>query len=162
MFGVDSGVIGGIIAVFLCTYFSRRNSRKSSDGNLKYGLFIVSFAWICVFATLGLIYIIIFTDHGGQYIALSVLILIFGAISFFSLSEALGVKGKFDNEILALKTPWTGSKIERWSDLKSVKFNSFCNWYTFTFQNGTKIHLSYMLSGHGLVLEHAKSIGFYC
>ena len=162
MFGVDSGIIGGLIAVALCAYISNRNSHKSFNGNLRYGLFIFSFGWITLFATFGLIYIAVFTDHGGQYIALSILVLMFGGISFFSLSEAFGVKGKFDDETLELKTPWTGVKKESWSNLESVKFNSSCSWYTFTFKNGTKIRLSYMLSGHGLVLEHAKSLGFDC
>ncbi|WP_299493731.1 hypothetical protein [uncultured Shewanella sp.] len=42
---------------------------------------------------------------------------------------------------------------------KKVKFHAAPNWYTLTFESGAKIRLSTLLGGHGLVIDHIKSLG---
>ncbi len=157
-----AGVIGGALAVFICGYFSHKCSHKSESGILKHGMFLHFLAWILLFATIGLIYVIVFINHKDQYIPLGFLILMSGVGCICSFLEAFGVRGKFDEEMIELKTPWTGSKKEKWSSLQSVKFDGQMKWYVLTFQNGTKMRLSNLLNGYGLVLDHARSIGFDC
>lgn len=154
-----SGAIGGMIAIALCTIISSKAARNSKKGSLSFGYFVMGLGWVCLFGTLGLIYVMLFTDHGGQYVALSCLIFGFGIGAVYVLGEAFKVSGQFDNESIQFHTPWTGSKNEKWEHLDNVKFNSNANWYTLVFKSGAKIRLSTLLRGHGFVIEHVKSLG---
>ncbi len=159
MDSILSGIIGGIIGVILCTFISSKVRNRSKDGALKFGIFVMGLGWVCLFATLGLLYVTIFIDHGEQYIPLTCLITGFGLGAIYTLGEAFIVNGKFDKKGIKYHTPWTGTKNEKWDDLVNIKFNSTANWYTLAFQSGAKVRLSTLLGGHNLVLKHVKSLG---
>lgn len=156
-----SGVIGGIIAVILCTYVSSKARHKSTDGQLKFGWLIHGLAWSCLVIFLALSYVFLFVDynHERDFYPIIGLLSMFGFGAFYSFGEAFKVHGKFDKTSIQFQTPWTGSKDEKWSDLKSIKFNILASWCVLTFESGAKIRLSNLLNGHGLVIDHVKSLG---
>ncbi|BAJ03097.1 hypothetical protein [Shewanella violacea] len=156
-----SGVIGGIIAVMICTFISSKVGNKSVDGQLKFGLFISGLAWTCTVISLACVYVLFFTEYNEErdFWALIGLIGGFGICAIYSFGEAYKVHGKFDEQSIEFHTPWTGSKNERWENLEFIKFNSQGNWYLLKFKSGAKIRLSALLGGHRLALEHLKSLG---
>ena len=158
---ITTGLIGGIISVILCTYLSSKVSHKTHDGQLKFGVAIAGLAWCWLAIALVCMYVLLFTDYNVEknFYPLISLIAIFGIFAIYSFGEAFKVHGKFDETSIQFCTPWTGAKDEKWSNLKSVKFHSIPNWYTLTFESGSKIRLSALLGGHGLVIDHVKSLG---
>ena len=154
-----SGVIGGLIAIFLIAYVSRRAAFAAVPGQLCYGWFLKGLGWLMVAATAGLAYVMVFTDHRGQYVALSILILVFGAPSGPLLVEAYGTSGSFDSEGIVLRTAWTGSKHQRWVDLVTARFNPLFSWYSLAFKDGTTIRLSNILNGYGAALKEIERHG---
>ncbi|WP_198559875.1 hypothetical protein [Colwellia sp. 12G3] len=156
-----SGIIGGIIAVILCTIVSSKISHKTKNGQLKFGMLISGLFWGCLIFSLGSLYVLLFTDynHERDFFALIGLIVGFGIGAIYSFGEAFKVHGRFDETSIEFHTPWTGSKDELWVNLQQVKFHSTPNWYTLTFESGAKIRLSALLGGHGLVIDHVKSLG---
>lgn len=159
--GVLSGIIGGVIAVIICSIISSKVSHKSKSGQLKFGLIVSGLFWSCLFIVLVCLYVLLFTSFNQErdFLPLLGLIAGFGIGAIYSFGEAFKVQGKFDSEMIEFHTPWTGSKNEKWADLESAKFNASANWYTLTFKSGSKIRLSALLTGHGLVLDHVKSLG---
>lgn len=156
-----SGIIGGIIAVILCTIVSSKISHKSTDGQLKFGILISGLFWCCLAISLVCLYVLLFTEYNYErdFYPLIGLIVGFGVGAIYSFGEAFKVHGCFDETSIQFHTPWTGSKDELWANLKQVKFHGTPNWYTLTFESGAKIRLSALLSGHGLVIDHVKSLG---
>ena len=77
----------------------------------------------------------------------------------YTFGEAFKVYGRFDERSIQFHSPWTGSKDELWLNLQHVEFSAIANWYTLTFDSGEKIRLSALLCGHGLVINHVKSLG---
>jgi len=160
--GILSGIIGGVIAVVICSIVSAKVSNNSKNGQLKFGLIVSGLFWSCLSIILVCSYVVLFTSINQERDFLPLLSLIagFGIAAIYSFGEAYKVRGKFDSEGIEFHTPWTGSKNEKWSDLESVKFNGAANWYTLTFNSGSKVRLSVLLTGHGLVLAHVKSLGY--
>lgn len=160
--GLIGGIIGGVISIILCGFVSSKISHKSNDGQLKFGIIISSLFWLCLAIVLVCLYALVFTDinYDRDLYPIIGLIIGFGIGSVYSFGEAYRVRGKFNSEFIEFHTPWTGSKNEKWSDLVSVKFNATANWYTLTFNSGAKVRLSALLNGHGLVVDHVKSLGY--
>lgn len=159
--GVISGIIGGVISIILCSFVSSKISHRSNDGQLKFGLIISSLFWLCLAIVLACLYGLLYTDinYDRDLFPIIGLIAGFSVGAVYSFGEAYKVRGHFNTDSISFHTPWTGSKNEKWTELKSIKFNSAANWYTLTFVSGSKIRLSALLSGHGLVIEHVKSLG---
>jgi hypothetical protein len=156
---VISSVIGGVITVVLLSYMSHRASLSGGDGRLYHGAILKAFAWTMALAALGFAYVMVFTDHHGQYVALSLLTGAFGLGGSCMLADAYFAKGTFDRTGIAFETPWTGKKIQKWSELTTVTFNSQMKWYVLTFADGTKMRISNLMHGHGAVLEHVSALG---
>jgi hypothetical protein len=125
---------------------SRRRLRV--PGELRHGLFLKVFGWATAAATLGLGYIILFTNHRGQYGVLTLLIVVFGAGAGYLLLEAHGTAGTFDAQRISIRTAWTGRKNQHWEDLPAVSFRPNLNWYVLAFKDGTIIRLSNVVLGH--------------
>lgn len=159
--GIIGGIIGGIVSIALCSVVSTRISHKSNSGQLKFGLIVSVLFWVCLFIVVFCIYSLIFTDinYDRDLIPILGMIAGFGLASVYSFGEAYRVKGRYNSQVIEFHTPWTGSKSEKWADLESVKFNVSANWYTLTFISGSKIRLSALMQGHGLVIDHIKSLG---
>ena len=160
--GSIGGIIGGVISIILCSYVSSKISHKSNDGQLKFGLILSSLFWLCLAIVLACIYGLIFLDinYDRDIFPITGLIVGFGIGAVYSFGEAYKVRGKFNSESIEFHTPWTGFKNEKWSELQSIKFNATANWYTLTFNSGSKIRLSALLTGHGLVIDLVKSLGY--
>ena len=160
--GLIGGVIGGILSVIICGYVSSKVSHKSNDCQLKFGTIISSLFWLCLVIVCISFYALFFTnvDIENGFLPIMGLVTGFSIGAIYSFGEAYKVRGKFDSESIEFHTPWSGSKHEKWSDLVSVKFNATANWYTFTFNSGAKVRLSALLTGHGLVVDHVKSLGY--
>jgi len=160
--GLIGGIVGGVVSIILCGFVSSKISHKSNDGQLKFGIIISSLFWLCLAIVLICLYALVFTDinYDRDLFPIIGLIIGFGLGAVYSFGEAYKVCGSFDIDSISFHTPWTGSKSEKWSDLESAKFNSTANWYTLTFNSGAKIRLSALLTGHGLVLDHVKSLGY--
>ncbi|WP_269520791.1 hypothetical protein [Alteromonas sp. BMJM2] len=160
--GLLGGIIGGIVSIVLCSVVSTRISHKSNNGQLKFGLIVSILFWVCLFIVLICLYSLIFTDinYDRDLFPIIGLIVGFGLAAVYSFGEAYRVKGRFNSQTIEFHTPWTGSKNEKWTDLESAKFNVSANWYTLTFTSGAKIRLSALMQGHGLVIDHVKSLGY--
>ena len=163
---IISGVVGGVVAVVLCTYISKKVSGSKGNGELRFGVFLAGFAW-CSFAFVALAVWAFFNDNDarekpGEMFSIIGLIIGFGFSSFYCFAEYFKVRGKFDDHGIEFYTPWTGRKIEAWSDLESIVLNEQASWYLLKFKSGKKIRLSKFLSGHGDVLELLRSKGYEC
>ncbi|MFT5297697.1 MAG: hypothetical protein ACI9YH_003734 [Colwellia sp.] len=160
--GLIGGIIGGVISIILCGIVSSKISHKSNDGQLKFGVIISSLFWLCLVIVLICLYVLVFTDinYDRDLFPIIGLIIGFGLGAVYSYGEAYKVRGIFDVDSISFHTPWTGSKNEKWSNLESIKFNSSANWYILAFNSGAKIRLSALLTGHGLVVDHVKSLGY--
>lgn len=156
--GMASGVIGGMIAAVLLAYFSRRAAFAGAPGQLRFGWAMRGLGALCALATLGLAYIMSFTDHRGQYVSLSILIAICALFTVYTLGETYGTKGTFDSAGIAFRSPWAGLRTQQWSDLVGVRLRPSMSWWVLTFRDGSKIRLSTWLEGHGAVLEHIRTV----
>lgn len=150
-----SGIIGGLVAVILVGYLVRRAATSGVPGQLRHGVFLKVFAWIMAAATVGLAYVMLFTNHRGQYGALTLLIVGFGLGAGYLLLEAYGTRGHFNAEEISFRTAWTGQKTQRFRDLVLVEYRPRLGRFDLKFQDGTTIHLSTLIFGHALALEEA-------
>ncbi len=161
-----SGIIGGIIAVLICTYVIRKIRNQSQPGDLSHGKFIVGLAWVCL-AFVAFAFSMFFIDANvwedkTEFYSAIGLIVGFGTGAGYLFLEVYKVKGSYDEDGIEFYTPWTGYKNEKWSDLRSVKFSSSAGWYVLSFKSGSKIRLSSFLIGLGDVLQllEEKEIDF--
>tara|TARA_Y200000002_G_scaffold309673_1_gene266186 strand:+ start:186 stop:770 length:585 start_codon:yes stop_codon:yes gene_type:complete len=162
--GISSGIIGGIAAVIIGTIITKMAKKKTTNGELRHGLFILILAIACLAFSLFAAWAYFYDEDvhvkTSELIAVLGLFFGFGIAAFACFAEYFKVRGKFDSEQIEFYTPWTGHKKERWNDLVSAKFNASMYWYTFQFKSGKKIRLSSYLSGHGEVLNLVKERGF--
>src|SRR5262245_45526074 len=150
---VISGLIGGLVAVLLTAYIAKRVGRSAAPGQLSYGPFLWGLAVVCLVLALLPIAMTLFWGHEKDFWAKVALAMGFGLGAIYCFGEAAFVRGTFDEDGIVFSTPWTGLKREKWKDLASVEFNSWCSWYTLTFKSGSKIRLSRYLGGHLSALE---------
>lgn len=161
---VISGLVGGAIAVALVTYLSARVRNARADGSLRYGWGVLLLGVACL-AIVGVAIVAFFIDENvwtdrGEFIAVIGLIVGFGLGAVYSFGEYFFVRGNFDDEGIEFYSPWTGSKKEKWDDLRSAKFNGSLSWYVLRFRSGKTIRLSSLLSGHGGVLAKLQELGY--
>jgi hypothetical protein len=155
-----SGVIGGFIAVLLVHLITRHAARSKTDGRLAWHAAVTVFAWLLLLASFGLVYVLLRVNHGGQHVELLILIAFFGSAAIGMLLEAYLTGGFFDQERISFRTPWSGSKVQRWADLTDVKFSAWSNLIVLRFRDGTKIRVSTLLNGHGELLQQLDALGF--
>ncbi|MEM1262518.1 MAG: hypothetical protein AAGH76_08980 [Pseudomonadota bacterium] len=159
-----SGLIGAVVAGVLVAVVTKKLRNEPGDGTLRYGMTIL---WVGVgSAALALFAVSAFfidndvwTDR-GEFIAVVCLLVGFGAAAVYSLGEFFFVRGRYDDQGITLRTPWSGRKIGMWRDLKKVTHNTSMSWYMLEFSSGTVIRLSQFLRGHGAVVDVVKSRGF--
>lgn len=159
MLSVLSGLLGGIIAVILTTYVAKRVGRSGIAGQLRFGPFMWLLAFGCLLFALFPILLTVFFGHHKELLAKFALGISFGLCAIYCFGEAAFVRGRFNEEGIVFSTPWSGTKKERWSDLKSVELNHSLGWYTLTFASGSKIRLSRYLHGHLAALDLGQSHG---
>ena len=152
---IISGLIGGLIAVLLTGFIASRVGKGGEPGKLRYGAFMWGLAVACLLLAF-LPIAMTLVGHDKDFWAKVGLFVGFGAGSVYCFAEAAVVRGSFDDEGIAFKTPWTGAKSEKWRDLTSLEFVASCSWYTLTFRSGKKIRLSQYLRGHASAVEMAE------
>ncbi|GAA0858733.1 hypothetical protein [Aliiglaciecola litoralis] len=162
--GISSGIVGGLIAVIIGLSITKAAKRKTTNGELKHGLFIFFLALTCfifsMFAAWAFFTVEDIHNDTSEFISVLGLFFGFGLCAFACFAEYFKVKGHFDSQRIEFHTPWTGTKDENWDDLMSAKFNASMYWYTLKFKSGNKVRLSAYLLGHGEVLEILKGRGF--
>jgi hypothetical protein len=161
---IVSGLIGGLVSVWICTYISAKVRGSPHQGTLRFGTWLVVLAWCCLsFVALAASALFIDRDvwsDRGELLAVLGLMVGFGLGAGYCFAEYFLTRGTYDGKGIDFYTPWTGRKTERWSDLSGVDFNAQSNWYVLTFRSGSKIRLSSMLGGHGGVLSLLEERGF--
>jgi len=159
-----SGLIGGLASIVICTYISKSLRNSSDSGQLRFGTFLVVLAWCCfafvLLATWAFFYDADAWEKPSELYSIIGLFLGFGVAAIYCFGEYFKVHGFYDEKGIDFHTPWTGSKIEKWENLTSAKFNSTANWYTLSFKSGKIIRLSNLLGGHGGVLKLLETKGY--
>ena len=161
---VLSGLIGGLASVVICAYISAKVRGSAEQGTLRYGAWLVVLAWCCL-AFVALAGSALFIDRDvwvdrGELLAVLGLIVGFGSGAAYCFAEYFLTRGTYDDKGIEFRTPWTGHKSERWSDLSGAEFNAQSSWYVLTFRSGNKIRISSLLGGHGGVLSLIEDRGF--
>ena len=161
---IISGIIGGVVAIFLGTFIAKRVKSAKVHGQLKFNSFMLILG-VCCFAIVLLAVWALFNDADAREDTTELFSIIglfvgFGFATIYVFGEYFGVRGDFDSNSIEFNTPWTGRKTERWEDLESLRLNAMASWYVLTFKSGKKIRLSTYLSGHGDVVELLESKGF--
>lgn len=161
---IVSGLIGGAISVAIVTYLSAKLRDQASDGSLRWGWGLFLLGLLClvivVFAVSAFFHDSdVWTDR-GEFFAVIGLIVGFGFGAILCFADYFIVRGSYDDQGIEFRTPWTGTKVERWKDLESVRFSAQMGWYVLKFRSGKVIRLSTLLSGHGGVIEKLDQMGF--
>ena len=165
---VDMGVsvIAGIVAAsIVVAQFSRISSRlkeQPCDGNLRWSWGVLALGCIyLIFAGFGLLIFLFNEEVWKDLIPFLVVFVLFIACVLSAVQcfvEYYTVQGQFDAQGIQFRTPWTGEKSEQWRDLVSIKYSESFRWYTLLFNNGTKIRISDLLSGHQGVLDIVEEL----
>jgi hypothetical protein len=160
---VIAGLIGGLASVAICSYISTKVRGSAAPGALRFGAWLAVLAWCCLafagLAAAALFYDLDVWQKRSELIAVVGLIVGFGAGAAYCFAEYFGTRGTYDENGIDFSTPWTGRKVERWSDLVSLAFNAQASWYELTFRSGNKVRMSALLGGHGGVLSLLEGRG---
>lgn len=162
--GAVSGMIGGAVTFAVLAIWSAKVRDQSSNGCLQWGWGLLLLG-LCCLAFAGFAFAAFFYDADiwtdrGEFLAVIALVVGFGAATVLCFVDDFVVRGKYDDQGIEFRTPWTGTKVEKWSDLQSVEYSPHMGWYVLTFRSGKVIRLSMLLSGHGDVIETLDNMGF--
>lgn len=140
-------------------YLYRKAKDHPADGKLGYGPEIKAFGWVATTIAVGTIVVMLFIDHGGQYLALIGIAGLFGILGLYLLIESYSTKGQFDNQQICISSIWSKPKRGSWKDLESASFKKNGQYFELVFNDGTRIGLSKVLRGHSAVRAHVESLG---
>ncbi len=161
--GILSGLVGGLVSVVLMTYLVRAAQRADTQGELRFGAPLLVLAVACLAFTLLAVWAFFYDADArevpSEMFAIVGLFVGFGAGTVYCFGEYFGVRGRFDAQGIAFRTPWTGAREERWEDLESLRFNQSMYWYELRFRSGRLIRVSALLRGHGELLKFLADRG---
>ena len=156
-------LIIGVLSLMTLAYFTKKSIYAATPGKLRFGSFIKGLGLAClVFSVIPLAVLLTGNyeiERPGETTALIALTLGFGVVAIGLIAEGFFVKGRFSDEAIHFKSPWTGIKDERWSDLESLSFNRLFQWYTLKFESGAVIRISTFLGGHTHLLKLLQAQG---
>lgn len=109
---------------------------------------------------LGLLYVLVFVNHGGQYLPISLILGFLVLSTGYFIVEDTRTGGTFDEQGISFRTPWSGQKTRQWHELRELRFNGAMGWYVLKFTDGSKIRVSRLLMGHARLLEVLAARGF--
>jgi hypothetical protein len=155
-----AGAIGATIAMALISYFVAKAAQSTADGELRYGGFIFAFGSVTGLLMLGMLYVMFFVNHRGQYAPIGGISGFLGLATAYFFIEGYRTRGSYDESGIRFQTPWTGRKEKQWHELREVRFNAGMGWYALTFNDGIKMRIPRLLNGHARLLELLASRGF--
>jgi len=109
----------------------------------------------------GTVLVMFIVDHGGQFLPLIGIAMMFGVVGLFLLLESYSTQGYFDSQHIYMSSFWSKPKRGSWKDLDSAAFKKNGQYFELLFADGTKIGLSKMLRGHPAVCAHVESLGVH-
>ncbi|MDH5182973.1 MAG: hypothetical protein OEX12_03700 [Gammaproteobacteria bacterium] len=154
------GVLGGYLTYYVINMGIKRALSKETNGKLYFGGYLFIWAIIFTVSTVAMIWVLFYTNHGGQEIAITLLIAMFGLSAIYMWIEYIWTKGFFDNDEIHFKSLWRGNRCYSWSKLVSVKYNESLYWYVLKFSDNKTIRLSVYLNGHGDLLNKIENMGY--
>lgn len=154
------GILGGYLTYYVINIGIKRANSIETNGKLYFGGYLFVWAVIFTISTAGMIWVLFYTNHGGQEIAITLLIAMFGLSAMYMWAEFIWTNGYFDKEEIHFKSIWRGSRRYSWSELVSVKYNESLYWYVLKFSDNKTIRLSVYLNGHGDLLNGLKNMGY--
>ncbi|WP_417519502.1 PH domain-containing protein [Marinobacter sp.] len=154
-----AGVVGSFLTYYILSRAINRSTEADTAGELFFGRFLVGTSSVCTLIGLGMLWVLFFTDHGGQEVPIILLIAMFGVFAIYGWAEVIWTKGFFNNESLTFQSIWKGRRRYQWSELRSVKFNENLHWYVLRFRHGRTVRISIYLHGHGSLLDKCASLG---
>ena len=86
-------------------------------------------------------------DEVGEYIALGGLLLFFTLGTVYSFLEYRVTKGDYDNLTISIRTPWSGYRKYRYSDITKITYNRSLQWYVLHTKSKIKMRFSEKLTG---------------
>jgi hypothetical protein len=149
-----------MVAVALISYLASRAARSELDGELRYGAFITILGSITALAMLGVLYVLAFVNHGGQYVPIALITAFCAGATAYFFAEGHFTRGTYDAKGICFQTLWTGRKEKSWHELRALRFNASMGWYLLTFDDGVKMRIPRLLNGHALLLKQLASLGF--
>lgn len=146
------------VAVALA-YLSRKAKSAPDDGRLVFGPEIKVTGWAVIAIAVGILIAMFTLDHGGQYVAMIILTLMFGCLGLWLLLEGYWTKGGFDDFQITMSSFWKSPRTSKWIDLQEVAFKKNGQYFKLTFKDGTQIGFSKLMHGHRSACDHIDSLG---
>ena len=153
------GIVGSYLTYHVISIGVKRILSKETDGKLYFGGFLIGLAIVCSLITAGMFWVLFFTNHRGQEIAIFSLIAMFGLSAIYCWAECVWTKGFFNDEGMVFQSLWGGRRYYEWHQLIDVKFNENLYWYVLSFKNEKSVRLSIYLHGHGELFEKLEAMG---
>lgn len=124
-----------------------------TEGKLRFGGLVFALAVAFTAAAAGMVYVLLFVNHGGQEAAIWFLIGVFGLSATYAWLEYIFTRGYYDDTSIWFRSIWCGKRHYTWDQLKEMEFSASMGWYLLTFENDEKVRISMLLRGHGPLLE---------
>jgi hypothetical protein len=86
-------------------------------------------------------------DAADDWPHLLAIILLFPAIAWPLLLEALRVRHTFDEEGIHVQSPWSRRRFIRWSDVASIRWRNVMKWLDLRTSGGERLHVSPLMNG---------------
>ena len=106
---IDMRIVGGALGGFLTWYLLylgiRRALSKETSGELYFGGFLLAITLASTIFTLLMLWVLVFVDHGGQYLPLSLMIGFFGLSSVGLWAEQIWTRGFIDDRGFGFQSP---------------------------------------------------------
>ena len=107
---------------FGLAYFNKKAKEHTDDGTLGYGPEVKVLGWLSMAIVCGVILVMCFVDHGGEFRPLAGIGGIFGVLGLYLLAECYMTKGHFDDEQILMSSAWSQPKRGLWKELESASF----------------------------------------
>ena len=158
---IVGGALGGFLTWYLLYLGIRRALSKETSGELYFGGFLLAITLASTIFTLLMLWVLVFVDHGGQYLPLSLMIGFFGLSSVGLWAEQIWTRGFIDDRGFGFQSLWRGRRYYEWNQLTGVEYNPSMHWYILRFGNAKPARVSVYMLGLGELLDKLESLGFY-
>jgi len=144
------------VGAALVAQASRQAAFAGKPGELGYGRFVKAMGWLQAPFALLFLGVLVLKNPPGETIPLLIAFGFFGFSATYMFLAAYVSKGSYDAEGITLRSPFGVRNQQRWADFERARFHRGFGDYALTFRDGTTIHLSTLLRGHGAALEQLE------